>query len=336
MSFFAIYVALYVKLPSDQTPLVFYSSHKRDDLKRVIIAAIKRAKCSIWIYTYGLNDPHILSLLHHKASHGVTCHIIYDQKTAPHLNRLETDHFHFHPIRERGLMHRKLVIIDSELLFLGSANLTTSSLAMHANCLIGFFSPSLATHFIQYAQYDFKLNKRKAKNPICLTIKNQTCELYHLPSKQGLSRLLEMLDQAKREVIIALFTFTHPQIVSKLIDLHKKGVVVKIFLDQTSARGASARAAEQLYQGGLDLKRNQGLGLLHYKWGMIDRDILIVGSANWTQAAFHYNRDLLLFLYPLHKKQKQTLARIMKIIERDCLHFEISNSQVKRSVDMLK
>ncbi|MCB1107244.1 MAG: DUF1669 domain-containing protein, partial [Chlamydiia bacterium] len=122
---------LYVPLPSPKKPYYLYSTDQRDHLKEVLKKAIGKSQTSITLHTYALTDVGILSLLKKKAKEGVTIHLFYHKKASPELHLLEEKRLHFHPIQERGLMHEKIWIIDEKLLFLGSTNLTPSSLQMH-------------------------------------------------------------------------------------------------------------------------------------------------------------------------------------------------------------
>ena len=55
-----------------------------------------------------------------------------------------------HPYKTKqckGLMHKKIVVIDKRLIFLGTANLTTTSLRHHANVMgLGLRSPRRLPH----------------------------------------------------------------------------------------------------------------------------------------------------------------------------------------------
>lgn len=305
-AFFLVFYALHISIPSPKSPILFYSSHQRDDLRLTLLKVIKKAKLSIDIHTYSLTDPHVLSLLNKKAKAGVDVHVTYHEKLAPRLKYLEKPHLHLHPVKGKGLMHAKWLVIDRSIVFLGTANLTTSSLSMHDNFLIGFYAPDLA--------------KALANPPpfFQTQINGQTLSFFLLPGEAALPRLLHALEKAKKEVSIAMFTLTHPQIVDTLVKCGERGVKVKLYLDQLSARGASKGAIKQLLKGGLHPKESQGLQLFHHKWAMIDCSTFILGSANWTQAAFKKNKDFIIFLSPLKKHQIKYLNKTNCIINKDC------------------
>lgn len=301
-SFLFIFYALYLPFPKEKEKISFYSTHTRDDLRLLTLKALKKAKESIHIHTYCLSDPQVLSVLIQKAREGVDVHITYHQKNTPRLETLP--HLHLHPTKGRGLMHAKWVVIDHALTFLGTANLTPSSLSMHENLIVGLCDPNLAEALISPEDYQGKIG-------------TQNLTLFLLPNEDGLKYLLATLDEAKERVCVALFTLTHPLLVKKLIELHQRGLSVDVILDHLSAKGASKKALNALLKAGIAARQSQGMQLFHHKWALIDDTTFVIGSANWTQAAFKKNKDFILFISPLNKNQIKKINRSVDIIKND-------------------
>ena len=283
--FFLLYT-LHISLPTSKKPYRLYSTDQGDDLKEVLKKSIRRSRESITLHTYAVTDLGILSLLKKKAQEGVEIHLTYHQKTSPNLHLLEEKNFYFHPVQEKGLMHEKIWIIDKELLFLGSTNLTPSSLKIHTNLMVGLYAPSLA-----------KTLSSTRPSKITGRIGDRDLLYFSLPSQEALKTLLSTLDQAKKVVKISLFTFTHPLLVEKLIKLHERGIQVFVTLDGTTAQGASKEAKKRLEEAHVRVKVSTGRALFHHKSAEIDNKIFIIGSANWTKSAFNKNRDFILFIY---------------------------------------
>ena len=283
---FFLFYTLHISLPSSKKTYCLYSTDQGDDLKEVLKKSIRRSKESITLRTYSVTDLGILSLLKKKAAEGVEIHLTYHKKTSPNLHLLENKNFYFHPIQEKGLMHEKIWIIDKKLLFLGSTNLTPSSLKMHDNLMVGLYAPSLAQTLSSIRPS--KITDRVGSRDLLY---------FSLPNQEALKTLLSTLDQAKKIVKISLFTFTHPLLVEKLIELHERGVRVLVTLDGTTAQGASKEAKKRLEEAHVRVKASKGRALFHHKSAEIDNKIFIIGSANWTKAAFNKNRDFILFVY---------------------------------------
>jgi phosphatidylserine/phosphatidylglycerophosphate/cardiolipin synthase-like enzyme len=257
---------------------------------------------------YGLSDPQILAALEKKAALGVDSTVIYDQRGSPGLGEKLSSAIQSYPIKGTGLMHKKLLVVDDHLVFLGSANMTTQSLAMHDNLVLGLFAPQLA-RFI----------KNEVAGCCSFTVANQRAEFWLLPDceERALERLLGLINSAKKTIRVAMFTLTHPRLVGALVQAQKRHVRVSVACDFYTGRGASYKALEILREAKIPVYLSQGQQLLHHKWAWIDEQTLIVGSANWTRAAFAKNEDCFLILQDLTKPQIGLLSQMWKIIKLD-------------------
>ena len=299
-----VFTATTTNLPSIENPLIFYSNQTRDDIKAVFYQSIKKAKSYVHLSIYGLTDVSLIRMLNQRGS-DIPIEVYYDSSASPKLNK-KLKNCSFYPVKTKGLMHRKILILDKELIFLGSANFTPSSLLHHSNLVIGLYHPPLAS-FLQdptHSCYSFEINQQQA-------------ETFLLPTagKEALARILQLINHAKKTINIASFTLTHPLICDALISAKNRNVDLNIVLDGYSAKGASRKALEQLRTQGIAVRASQGAHLLHHKLCVIDQEILITGSANWTKAAFSKNADLLLILHLKDPKLKKFLKKLCKMIK---------------------
>lgn len=294
-------------LPSSKNPLLFYSNQTGDDLKRVIIKAIKDTKDSIFLQIYGCTDQAVISSLLQASQRNVDLKIFYDPSGSGSLCKKIPEAI---PLIRRGLMHKKILILDNETVFIGTANFTPTSLCMHDNIILGLHSKKLAND-LQYS----------IGNHLQYTIEGQKIDLWHLPDfqQQCLKNTIEMLSNAKKSIYIALFTFTHPKILQALDNAKKRGVEVHVALDYYTAKGASFKAVEFLQKANIPLYINKSGKLLHHKWCLIDQESLLLGSANWTKSAFTINEDCLLVIHPLTSHQKKVFDRMWKNIQFDSI-----------------
>lgn len=295
-----IFAATHPQLPDPDHPLLFYSNQQRQDLRQVFAHALQRAEKSLWLQMYAITDPRILALLKRAQQTGIATTLHYDASASPNLKK----NLGAVPFKGRGLMHRKLLVIDKSCVFLGSANMTEQSLHFHDNLILGLYHPELAAF----------LEKEKGST-FSFQIEEQKGDFWLLPEKEGnaLKRLLSEIDSAQKKIRIAIFTISHPQIAEALLAAHQRGVKIKIAVDFFTEKGASQRFITALQQAGIPIYCSQGQQLLHHKWALID-DTFILGSANWTKAAFALNQDCILFLSPLSKNQKKFIKSLWKSI----------------------
>jgi phosphatidylserine/phosphatidylglycerophosphate/cardiolipin synthase-like enzyme len=303
-----VYALLHPQLPDPISPLLLYSNQNHQDLKRTFAHAISKAKHSIHVNTYAVSDPDIIQLLQKKADSGISTTILYDGSASPPLQQMMHGLAQATPVKTKGLMHRKIVIIDQTQVFLGSANMTTQSLKMHDNLVIGAYHPE-AAKYLEHPTTPY----------FCFNIEQQQAALWLLPDVTGeaLKGLVQRIKQAKKTIRVAMFTLTHPDLTEALIDAARRGVVVKCAVDYYTGHGASLKAVQRLQEAGINLYLSRGQQLLHHKWVEIDRTTLVSGSANWTAAAFARNQDCFMILEPLNTKQKKFMKSLWKTIKKD-------------------
>jgi cardiolipin synthase A/B len=292
-------------LPDSTKPPKIYSNPSREDLRLTLISAIGKAKKSVFLCMFGLNDPAILHALSEKTKKNIPIHIYYDTKGSPDFRKNLPDAV-THPILTQGIMHQKILILDDETVFLGSANFTHASLKMHDNLVIGLKNQKIA-HFL----------KEKVPNTPsymrCL-VGGQDVELWLLPDLKGhaLTDLRRKIKQASKSIKVALFTLTHHMLLDELAQARKRGVEVTVILDMHASLGASHKAVEILEKENIRVLVSQGVQLMHHKFAYIDDRILICGSANWTKAAFAKNSDSLIVLHNLNAEQKSCMKSVWK------------------------
>ena len=252
-------------------------------LKVLFCRALKEAEKSIDMITFGLTDRDVLRILEKKAE---IVHAIADKRSTPK-----------HPLIERrkksGLTHAKVTLIDGELVLIGSANTTTSSLEMHRNFVMASRSKPLCA-FLKRACFDEELQGR---------YKIEGLEVWLTPDKRTPQRIIELIDGAKSRVQVIMFTLTHPEILDALQRAKGRGVRVELICDRYCKRP--------------DIEHKKGVGgaLIHHKWAVIDESTLICGSANWTKGAFARNRDILLIMKNLDAGKQRFCQRLWKSID---------------------
>ncbi len=298
-----------VSLPQESTPIRLYSNQAGDSLRRTFIEAINRATESVTCLIYSLNDNEIIATLRHKADSGIQVLVICDpvatQDAASRLGPNVT----LIPKRQKGLMHNKLLAIDHSEAWLGSCNFTRDSLDLHANLVMGIQSPELAAHIEDKSRQLASKTSRKIE-PIILQQGTQTLKVSFLPDDQdALKNVIKLLSSAKKSIKVAMFTFTHPALVDTLVQAHKRGVQVDVVIDNDSSRKTSQKAYRKLTEETVHVYVSQRIGLLHEKMAIIDDSTLIMGSANWTKAAFSQNSENLAVLTNLTPEQQAKLEQ---------------------------
>lgn len=80
-------------------------------------------------------------------------------------------------------------------------------------------------------------------------------------------------------------------LVNDLVDARKKGLDVRVILED-SLFDKNYDAYEALANGGVWVRLDSSVSLLHSKAVIIDKEILFIGSANWSKSAFYSNDEV--------------------------------------------
>lgn len=302
-------------LPGEDSAVELYSKQTDDNLTNLFVQAIREAKDSITLAIYSLRDDQIINALKAKSNQGVPITLVYDSKATSNLSR-RLPKVTFINYRGAALMHMKILVIDSKDIWLGSANMTYSSLNIHHNLIMKVENPALAKAISTRVR---NMNK-KGESLLHQKTKGggQEIELWVLPDdSKAIERLKELLRQAKKTIKIAMFAWMRSDLAEELIEAKKKGIKVEVVIDSYSAKGGGKQIFNRLKEGGIDVRLGPKNKLMHHKFAYIDDTLLINGSANWTQAAFEKNADSFVILYPLFPRQQAKMHRVWNRVVKD-------------------
>lgn len=296
-------------LPEAGAPTAIYASENQDDLRNIFSTAIKSAKNSVVLVIYTLTDRSIIQALKEKAAQGIQVDVIVDAKASPKAAKQLGSQINTIRRLGKGLMHRKILVIDKEFAWIGSANMTADSLQMHSNQVLAIHSPSLVEYLLKEINSTTEYGRGAPLPHQEFNIGGQQVEFCFLPDDAlyGLKRIKELIRGAKKTIRIAMFTWTRNDFAHEIIRAANRGIDVQVVIDHNSGKGASEKIVQLLKKNGVNVHLSKGPGLLHHKFMIVDKKALVTGSANWTKAAFTANEDCFLVLEPLNAKQIENL-----------------------------
>ena len=101
------------------------------------------------------------------------------------------------------------------------------------------------------------------------------------------SEIISLLDDAKREVLVAMAWFTSSELFSALLSCCNRGVRVNLILldDPINYMYYAPDFNELIRHGGSLRIAGSDIGFMHHKFCVIDNHIVITGSYNWTYYA---------------------------------------------------
>ncbi len=104
--------------------------------------------------------------------------------------------------------------------------------------------------------------------------------------------VIRVISTAKSSIRMAAYSFTSPKIMKALIAARKRGVDVKVIIDEKSNRSDASRAAMNLVaNAGIDLRTTSHYKIHHDKYIIVDGTHTETGSYNYTNAAARSNSE---------------------------------------------
>jgi phosphatidylserine/phosphatidylglycerophosphate/cardiolipin synthase-like enzyme len=128
-----------------------------------------------------------------------------------------------------------------------------------------------------------------------LTLNNTPTQVYFSPKGGCTEAIISQIDKAKTEILVQAYSFTSAPIAKALLNTHKRGVKVEAILDK-SQRREKYTSATFLANSGIPTFIDDRHAIAHNKIMIIDREIVITGSFNFTKAAEEKNAENLLII----------------------------------------
>ena len=121
-------------------------------------------------------------------------------------------------------------------------------------------------------------------------------QVFFSPKGGCTEAVVQNLAQAKSNVLVQAYSFTSAPIAKALVDAYKRGVRVQVILDK-SQRTEKYSAADFVKNAGIPTYIDAKHAIAHNKIMIIDGDVVLTGSFNFTKAAEENNAENLLVLH---------------------------------------
>ncbi len=128
-----------------------------------------------------------------------------------------------------------------------------------------------------------------------LTLNNTPAQVYFSPNGGCTNAIVRELRKARQEILVQAYSFTSKEIAKALVDAHKRGVKTEIILDKSN-RSKKYSAGDFTAHMGIPTYIDSAHSIAHNKIIIIDKEIVITGSFNFTKAAEDKNAENLLII----------------------------------------
>jgi phosphatidylserine/phosphatidylglycerophosphate/cardiolipin synthase-like enzyme len=199
----------------------------------------------------------------------------------------------------QAFLHSKFIIIDNQIVWTGSWNATINDTYRNNNNLLRITIPSLVENYrVEFAEMAAGRfgNSKQAVTPFSrITTQQATIENYFTPRERPASRIVELINGARRSVRFMAFAFTSDEIAGAMITRRQAGVTVQGVFERRNAGGSGSEFA-LLRDNGVEVLEDGNCYTMHHKVIIIDDRIVITGSYNFTARAERTNDENLLII----------------------------------------
>ncbi len=206
------------------------------------------------------------------------------------------------PIVDDGrsaLMHNKFIVIDGRTVWTGSTNLTRNGIFRNNNNVIVIHDPRLAEiytrEFNEMWNGEFGPTSTSTIFLQQVGIADTQIQVLFGAEDEVMDWVVPLVESARSSVRFLAFSFTYDDLGAAMFDRAVAGVdVAGIF----ETRGSETEHSEltPLFCSGIPVRQDGNPGTMHHKVIVIDAEIVITGSLNFSENANDSNDENVLIL----------------------------------------
>jgi phosphatidylserine/phosphatidylglycerophosphate/cardiolipin synthase-like enzyme len=269
-----------------------------------LAASIDAARLTVDVAVYSLNLRSIRDALIHAHERGVQVRVVMESDnldgSAPQA--LINAGIPVLGDRREGLMHDKFVVIDRSELWMGSMNFTYSGSYEDNNQLLLFRSVKMAENYTKEFEEMFVDDKfgdnvvPETPNPK-INIDGTDLEVYFSPDDGIANHILEFLNNAEESIYFLAFSFTTDEFGKAIRTQAENGLTVAGVMEEQQVKSNIGTEYDLFKQAGLDVFIDGIEGQMHHKTMIVDGQIVITGSYNFSRSAEERNDENLIVIY---------------------------------------
>ncbi len=277
-------------------------------IEEQLIAYIDGAEESIHIAAFEFNLTPVAEALIAAHERGVEVLWVTDDEHGIEADE-EDDHGQFAMLEEAGievrddgrtaLMHNKFWIFDGQLVWSGSTNITVNGMFENNNNVIVIYSPELAAiyerEFNEMWDGEFGPTSPSTVEEQSLAIDGTSIQVLFAAEDEVMSYLVPLVEQAQESVTFMAFSFTDDDLGAAMLERAEAGVeVAGIF--ETRASETEYSELPMLYCAGVPVRQDGNPSTFHHKVIVIDGEIVVTGSFNFSEGADDSNDENVLII----------------------------------------
>jgi phosphatidylserine/phosphatidylglycerophosphate/cardiolipin synthase-like enzyme len=272
-------------------------------LDEILAADIDGAQHSIDVAAYDFDLESLTSALIRAHDRGVAVRMVTDSDNAELDQPLELIDAGIPVVEDNrsAIMHDKFVVIDGQITWTGSWNLTDNGTYLNNNNALRITSPEIAANYATEFAEMFDDNEFGPKSPAdtpypVLQINETEIRTLFAPEDHVMEAVIEAVSEAQESIRFMAYSFTDEALGAEMMARASAGVLVEGVFE---ARGAESEYSQYLplQEAGLQVWKDGNPAVMHHKVIIIDRAIVITGSFNYSTSADKSNDENLMIVY---------------------------------------
>jgi len=263
--------------------------------------AIGRTTKSLDIAVFEFNNPMVENAMVEAQRRGVKVRVVtgklgYEEEN----NRFPALEKAGLPIVVRpdsGLMHNKFAILDGAEVWTGSWNYTDGAIYRNNENALSLEGQDIAAHYQNVFNQMFEANQFGRKRPasgLVVPLSHGILAMFS-PEDPIAKELLKRLSSTRKSVAFLAFAITHPEVIDSLL-ARSQTLPVRGIIERKLAQNPGTR--KLIFGNGSKIQLRLGVspGNLHHDVMVIDDELVITGSTNFSRAAFESNDENIVFI----------------------------------------
>lgn len=269
-----------------------------------LIESLNDAQKTIDIAIYNISLPNVTDALLAAYDRGVLVRMVMESEAmdGKAAQRLMDGGIDILGDQRDGLMHNKFVIIDSQEVWTGSLNLTSTGTYKDFNNLVRVRSQRVAQDYaVEFNEFYIEGlfgPQGRANTPYPeVTIDGIPVEIYFSPDDGVTDQIVAEVQQATQSITIMAYSFTSDPIAKAIKLRAAAGVSVRGVFDEGQNNANTGGEYESFRKAGYDVKLDGISGLLHSKVIIIDAITVVTGSFNFSGNAENNNDENIIIIH---------------------------------------
>jgi phosphatidylserine/phosphatidylglycerophosphate/cardiolipin synthase-like enzyme len=279
-------------------------SQYRNGIDTPIAQAIDATRTTLDIAAFELNNVVITEAILRAHERGVRIRMVVDDEHGLEdddttLVDLELEGIEIVNDNRSALMHNKFMIMDSIVVWTGSTNYTVNDIYRNNNNMLALRSRRAVE--VYQAEFNEMFERGEfgprsdASNTASFTQDGIPFEIYFASENDVVAEILAEINAARSSIRFMAFSFTRDDMGDALLARAAAGVNIQGVFERT---GSETEFSEMtgLFCGGVAVRQDGNSGVLHHKVFIIDGQVVVTGSFNFSDNAVESNDENLLII----------------------------------------